>query len=129
MANRTRKDAPSIAPPAKPGDERKSGRVRFDERGQAVWEWAVKTGMFDRNASTERIRALTEEPVNLEIADAAGSKPSAEKPATGNPYERAAPARRTPRESTGNDPYSHGPAKRPENVTFNPHERTPKRKP
>lgn len=51
--------APGTAPP------RRSGRVQFDSRGQAVWEWAVRTGKFDRNASTQRIRALVETPLSL----------------------------------------------------------------
>ena len=46
-----------------------SGRVQFDERGQAVWEWAVQTGMFDRNATTQRVRALSEAAMNLSIED------------------------------------------------------------
>jgi hypothetical protein len=105
--------------------------VRFDERGQAVWEWAVQTGMFDRNASTQRIRALTETPVSLEITDAPPTppKPVVTKPVTGNPYERAATDRPGRKESGGGDPYSHGPARKPESLSFNPYERTPTRKP
>lgn len=130
MSQQPRKDPNTPAPPAKAGDERKSGRVRFDERGQAVWEWAVQTGMFDRNASTQRIRALTETPVNLEITDAPPTPPKpVAKPATGNPYERAATARPGAKEPTGGDPYSRGPSRKPESVTFNPYDRTPTRKP
>jgi len=128
MSQPPRKDLKPTAPPGKPGDERKSGRVRFDERGQAVWEWAVQTGMFDRNASTQRIRALTEGPGNLQIDEAPPAKPEAAKPTTGNPYERAATPRPSKAEPAGSDPYSRGPARKPENVTFNPYERTPARK-
>lgn len=128
------KDPKPTAPPAKTGEERKSGRVRFDERGQAVWEWAVQTGMFDRNASTQRIRALTEAPVNLALDETLTTpKAAANKPATGNPYERVAVAKPSAKpgkkESAGSDPYSRGPARRPENVSFNPYERNPSRKP
>lgn len=130
MTQPSHKDPKPTAPPGKTGEERKSGRVRFDERGQAVWEWAVKTGMFDRNASTQRIRALTESPVNLQIADAPPPATAAKaKPASGNPYERAAVARRGAKESAGSDPYSRGPARKPEDVSFNPYERKPTRKP
>lgn len=182
MADHSRKDPKPSAPPAKAGAERKSGRVRFDERGQAVWEWAVQTGMFDRNASTQRIRALTEAPVNLQLDDTVTTpKPARAKPATGNPYERVTvakpgntppagaprvrslteapvelrledtlvtakpaaqpkPANGNPyervavtkpgkNEAAGSDPYSRGPARRPENVSFNPYERNPNRKP
>ncbi|MBS0395302.1 MAG: hypothetical protein JSR54_11785 [Proteobacteria bacterium] len=127
MSQQFRKDPkPTAAPPGATAD-RKSGRVRFDERGQAVWEWAVQTGMFDRNASTQRIRALTEAPVKLEIADAAAEKPAAPKPASGNPYERAARAQSGRREPAGGDPYSRGPARSPESMNFNPYERSPSR--
>ena len=130
MAQQSRNDPMATAPPGKPGEDRKSGRVRFDERGQAVWEWAVQTGMFDRNASTQRIRALTEAPVSLELADTpAPAKATAAKPVTGKPNERVVVAKPGPKETAGNDPYSRGPARRPENVSFNPYERNPKRKP
>ncbi|GEM_PF-6435495 len=123
-------------PPASPHAPGRSGRVNFDERGHAVWEWAVRTGMFDRNASTQRVRALTETPVKLEIeqtlgaAPAKGAAPAPRKTAPSfNPYEPVGHAPRTPtKESSGSDPYSRGNARRPESVTFNPYERRPKHK-
>ena len=33
-----------------------TGRVKFDERGNAVWEWAVKTGMFGAEVSTSLLK-------------------------------------------------------------------------
>ena len=87
--------APTATPtpdksPAAPG---RSGRVQFDARGQAVWEWAVRTGMFDRNASTQRVRALSEAPVKLELEETlGGSKAGASAPGKAapsfNPYEQ-----------------------------------------
>lgn len=166
MSDRERpKPPPSAPPPSAPEKPGSSGRVNFDDRGQAVWEWSVKTGMFDRNASTQRIRKLLDEPSGLEIVDYdasvqaeggadAGSAAAAHSPASGgaktgsgpgathakptalpdraggfNPYERverATPAQRR-RESAGGDPYSSGSAKKPENVSFNPYERKPKK--
>lgn len=35
-----------------------TGRVKFDERGNAIWEWAVTTGKFGTNVSTERLQKL-----------------------------------------------------------------------
>ncbi len=127
--------APDKATPA-PAAAMGSGRVQFDERGQAVWEWAVRTGMFDRDASTQRVRALTETPVKLELEQTLGAikrttatqHPAPKAPASFNPYE-AAKSKANPKESGGTDPYSRGGAKRPETVTFNPYERKPKNKP
>src|SRR5271170_4131441 len=36
----------------------RSGRVQFDDRGNAIWEWAVATGAFGREVSTERLKRL-----------------------------------------------------------------------
>ena len=130
----------AATPAAVPAKE--SGRVQFDERGQAVWAWAVRTGMFDRNASPQRVRALTEGPVKLELEQtlndikrAAGVRqtPAAaektQKPGTSfNPYE-SPKSKSAPKEKPGTDPYSRGGARRPESVTFNPYERKPPRKP
>lgn len=178
MSDRERpKSPPAPTPAAKPGS---SGRVQFDDRGQAVWEWAVKTGMFDRNASTQRIQKLLDQQAGLEIVDyeatpkaeaeprvgeaparrasgaAAASSGAAARPAAArtpttparpgdasaakpaalpdraggfNPYERAQPDRpgAKPREPQGRDPYSSGPAKQPERVSFNPYDRTPRK--
>lgn len=43
-----------------------TGRVKFDERGNAVWEWAVSTGSFGSNVSTERLQKLDSQ---LSLAD------------------------------------------------------------
>lgn len=44
-----------------------TGRVKFDDRGNAVWEWAVGTGKFGREVSTARLKKL-EHPA-LSLAD------------------------------------------------------------
>ncbi len=44
-----------------------TGRVKFDERGNAVWEWQVATGAFSPEVSTSRLQRL--EHPSLSIAD------------------------------------------------------------
>ena len=44
-----------------------TGRVKFDERGNAVWEWQVATGAFSPEVSTSRMQRL--EHPSLSIAD------------------------------------------------------------
>jgi len=58
------------APEAKAEAEaeaRRTGRVQFDARGNAIWEWSIATGAFGREVSTERLQEL-EHPA-LSIAD------------------------------------------------------------
>lgn len=45
--------------------ENNAGRVTFDSRGNAVWEWRTDDGEFHRDASTSMVRAL--QPVGLSI--------------------------------------------------------------
>jgi hypothetical protein len=42
----------------KAGTEKTSGRVTFDPRGNAVWEWSMATGKFGGNVDTERLKKL-----------------------------------------------------------------------
>lgn len=54
------------APDAK-ADAKGTGRVRFDDRGNAIWEWSVATGAYGREVSTERLHKL--EHPSLSLAD------------------------------------------------------------
>ena len=60
-------DAGSPSVPDEHEGERNTGRVTFDDRGNAVWEWSLATGAFGNEVSTERLRKL-EHPA-LSIAD------------------------------------------------------------
>ena len=74
MSNEKSKPAAQPAPsePAVPSSknatgDKSTGRVKFDERGNAVWEWQVTTGAFGVEVSTQRLQKL-EHPA-LSIAD------------------------------------------------------------
>jgi hypothetical protein len=60
-------DTKGNAEAAAKSDTKGTGRVKFDERGNAIWEWSVATGAFGREVSTERMQRL-EHPA-LSIAD------------------------------------------------------------
>jgi hypothetical protein len=51
---------PSAAVSGKPSsaEPKKTGRVQFDDRGNAIWEWSIATGAFGREVSTERLQKL-----------------------------------------------------------------------
>lgn len=84
------KDPPS----ARPGDVRgesgspagkPSGRAGVDERGNAVWEWRISTGVYSRDPDTLRLRQL--ESSELSIAETARHKQLQERsggPASGS---------------------------------------------
>ena len=65
--------------------------MQFDERGNAIWEWAVSTGAFGREVSTERMKKL--ENPGLSLADDAPTpfdkvKPNPQGVVKGyNPYD------------------------------------------
>jgi hypothetical protein len=44
-----------------------TGRVKFDDRGNAVWEWAVGTGAYATDISTSRLKKLDN--LTLSIAE------------------------------------------------------------
>jgi hypothetical protein len=61
----TAKPSPDVSAPSPPAKQ--TGRVQFDERGNAVWEWSVATGAFGREVSTERLQKL--ENTGLSLAE------------------------------------------------------------
>ena len=53
-----------------------SGRVKFDDRGNAVWEWAVATGSFATDVSSSRLKKLENQ--TLSLADDAPITPASD---------------------------------------------------
>jgi hypothetical protein len=62
-----------------PGEsEKTTGRVKFDDRGNAIWEWSISTGAFGLDVSTGRLKKL--EHASLSIADESSPALSPVKP-------------------------------------------------
>jgi hypothetical protein len=63
-AQPAKEEPPKVEPPRPEprrttlDDERPSGRVRHDERGMAVWDWAVATGEFQLLSATSALKKL-----------------------------------------------------------------------
>jgi hypothetical protein len=84
-------DQPSA--PDQPAKEKTTGRVKFDDRGNAIWEWSVATGAFGREVTSDRLSKL--ELPGLSIADDA---PAAFETVKANPLGT----------KKGYDPYDSG---------------------
>ena len=83
-----------------PRDGKGTGRVKFDDRGNAVWEWSLATGAFGGEVSTQRLQKLAHPA--LSIADDAPTPLDTVRP---NPLGT----------KKGYDPYDSGKlGKRPE---------------
>ena len=71
-----------------------SGRIAFDDRGQAVWEWRTDTGNFKADIDTKQVKAL-QESTDVSL----GEEPTP--PISDNPYstgdKRELIAKRAPR--------------------------------
>ena len=86
MTKRAKPDPPP--PPGKqaqPNSQLPSGRIAFDDRGNAVWEWRTDNGTYKTDVDTQKVKAIQESTGDsLSLED--------ERPATGRPV--------------GHDPYS-----------------------
>jgi hypothetical protein len=83
----------------------RTGRVKFDDRGNAIWEWSIATGAFGREISEERLQRLEHPALSL-AEDAPTSAETVRANPLGtkkgyNPYDSgklgkpSAPARKT----------------------------------
>lgn len=84
--------------------EKTSGRVSFDARGNAVWEWQTATGVYGRDVDTKRLKKL--EAKDLKLLDTQRvqpAKPGAPDSGTRSGAERF---RKEERKEAGFDPYN-----------------------
>jgi hypothetical protein len=58
-----------------------SGRIAFDDRGKAVWEWRTDTGTFKADIDTKQVRAL-QDAANVDISET----PTPTPPVSDDPY-------------------------------------------
>jgi len=93
-------------PPAnpEPSEQKRTGRVSFDDRGNSVWEWQLETGVYSRDVNTQKLKKLNLD--ELSIADTGVNKPpfgladSKKEPGGGfNPYNNS------PQVGGGTSPY------------------------
>ena len=62
-------DGPGQAPaPDAKVEARRTGRVKFDDRGNAVWEWSMATGAHE--VTTERLKKLEHPALSIAEDDA-----------------------------------------------------------
>lgn len=66
---------------SKPSASPAHGRVIHDQRGNAVWDWAIETGVLARTTVADLIRTLAPMPLALEIENEPGGW-------SGDPYNR-----------------------------------------
>ncbi len=71
-----------------------SGRIAFDDRGTAVWEWRTDTGTFKADIDTQQVRAL-QDATNVSINETPSPKASDNPYSTGD--KREVIAKRAPR--------------------------------
>jgi hypothetical protein len=78
--------------PQCPPDDRPAGRVRHDERGMAVWDWAVASGEFHTLSATSALKKLGVEDLKIEetsrVAGLSIEKSSRDKGGGFDPYNQ-----------------------------------------
>ena len=85
-----------MSKPSKSEHSTPSGRIAFDDRGKAVWEWRTDTGTFKTDIDTQQVKAL-QEATDVTL----GEEPAPLTKISDNPYstgdKREVIAKRAPR--------------------------------
>lgn len=84
---------------SQPSEQNQSGRVKFDSRGNPVWEWQTSTGVFETNVSEEEISKLQAAELSLAATQPVPVIPNKKTAATA-PKEKIRSS-----EDTGFNPY------------------------
>jgi hypothetical protein len=66
-----------------------SGRIAFDDRGNAVWQWRSDTGTFKSDIDTKKVRALQEATTAQLGGEAQVAAPVAATRPNNDPYSTA----------------------------------------
>jgi hypothetical protein len=70
-------DATSSSRRESPVTSHKSGRVKHDERGNAIWEWAMNTGALVVESATQKLKKLDNPTLSL-VDDVLPPRPAPE---------------------------------------------------
>jgi hypothetical protein len=62
-----------------------SGRIAFNDRGDAVWEWRTDTGTFKADINTQQVKAL-QESADVTLGDGKAAAPAPAQRPDNNPY-------------------------------------------
>ncbi len=85
-----------MSKPSKNEHSTPSGRIAFDDRGKAVWQWRTDTGTFKTDIDTKQVKAL-QEATDVTL----GEEPAPLTKISDNPYstgdKREVIAKRAPR--------------------------------
>ena len=76
-----KKTTPEPPPPGQP----RTGEIRHDDRGQAVWHWAVDTARNAINSTSQLLRKLDLSGLSLEEDEPPAALPPDAKPASKSP--------------------------------------------
>jgi hypothetical protein len=100
--NMTKDAKPDPPPPAgkqaKPESQLPSGRIAFDDRGNAIWEWRTDNGAYKTDVDTQKVKAIQESTGDsLSLED---ERPTTGRPAGHDPYSSAADPRQPSRRNT-----------------------------
>jgi hypothetical protein len=101
------KPAQPAPPPVSPAP---AGRVRHDERGMAVWDWAAGAGDTAALSATNLLRKLEVPSLSIEETQRSRKTVSRDAGGGGDPYNRRSGASGDPlkRVASGSNPYDRG---------------------